>query len=134
MGTMPHERREADSVADRLRDSQSGAEPERPDAQPWPQPIQAGNWTDDNGTEWHIRGGRAQLPDRVLRRLLKRTDVRVLHAYGPRPTEVAGSEREALLERVERYFAGTAAPQSQFWLAEFRDERRHVLLVIQEAC
>ena len=131
---MPHERREADSFADRLRESQSGAEPRRANAQPFPQPIQDGIWIDDNGAEWHIRGGRAQLPDRVLRRLLKRTDVRVLHASGPRPTEVTGSELEALLERVERYFVGTAPPHSQFWVAEFRDEHRRVMLVIQEAC
>ena len=134
MGTMPHERREADSFADLVREAQSGAEPKRPNAQPWPHPIQDGHWTDDNGTEWHIRGGLAQLPDRVLRRLLKRTDVRVLHAYGPDPTEITGPEREALLERVERYFAGMAPPHSQFWSAEFRDEHRNVMLVIEEAC
>jgi hypothetical protein len=96
MGTMRHERRDADSFADSLRQSQSGAEPNRPNAQPWPQPIQDGVWTHDNGALWHIRGGRGQLPDRVLRRLLKRTDVRVLHAYGPRPAEVTGSELAAL--------------------------------------
>ena len=132
MGIMRHERRE--SLTARVRDSRTGAEPERPEAQTWPRPIHAGCWTDDDGTQWHLRGGRAQLPDRVLRRLLKRTDIRVLHAYGPNPTEVTGTDLEALLERVERYLAGAAAPTSQFWLAEFRDELRNVMLVIEEAC
>jgi hypothetical protein len=35
---------------------------------------------------------------------------------------------------VERYFAGQAPPHSAFWLAEFRDDDRHVMLVIEEAC
>jgi uncharacterized protein YbgA (DUF1722 family) len=70
----------------------------------------------------------------VLRRLLKRPELRVLHAYGLHPSEVSGAEREALLERVERYFAGEAPPHSEFWLAEFRDDDRNVMLVIEEAC
>jgi uncharacterized protein YbgA (DUF1722 family) len=70
----------------------------------------------------------------VLRRLLNRPDVRILHAYGPHPTEVSGPEREALLERVERYLAGEAPPHSAFWLAEFRDDNHHAMLVIEEAC
>jgi hypothetical protein len=40
-----------------------------------------------------------------------------------------------LLERVERYFAGETPPHSEFWLAEFRDDNHHhVMLVIEEAC
>jgi hypothetical protein len=83
MGTMRHQRQEPGSFADVVRRLRSDSEVERPNAQSWPQPIRDGHWTDDNGTDWHIRGGRAQLPYRVLLRLLKRPDLRVLHAYGP---------------------------------------------------
>jgi hypothetical protein len=134
MATMRHQRQEPESFADFVRRARSDPEAKRPGAQSWPQPIRDGHWTDDNGTHWHIRGRRGQLPQRVLRRLLKRPDLRVLHAYGPNPTEVSGLECEALLERVERYFAGEAPPHSVFWLAEFRDDNRHVMLVIEEAC
>lgn len=91
-------------------------------------------WTDEHGTQWHIRGAGPGLPRPVLRRLLRRTELRVLHAYGPHSAEVSGAEREALLDRVERYFAGDAPPHSTFLLAEFRDHDRNVMLVIEEAC
>ncbi len=130
---MGHQGQEPGSFADLDRKARSIPQEERTYAQPWPQPIRDGHWTDGNGTHWHIRGG-AGLPRVVLRRLLKRPDLRVLHAYGPHPAEVSDAEREALLERVERYFAGEASPHSEFWLAEFRDDDRHVMLVIEEAC
>jgi hypothetical protein len=131
---MRRQRQEPESFADFVRKARSDAGAQGPEAQSWPQPIRDGHWTDNNGTLWHIRGGPGQLPHRALRRLLKRRDLRVLHAYGLHPTEVSGPEREALLERVERYFAGEAPPHSEFWLAEFRDHNHHAMLVIEEAC
>jgi hypothetical protein len=134
METMGHQRQEPESFAELVRKARSTPEADRANTQPWPQPIRGGHWTDDNGTHWRIRGGRAGLPWLVLRRLLKRPNLRVLHAYGPHPAEVSGAERVALLERVERYFAGEAPPHSEFWLAEFRDDDRQIMLVIEEAC
>jgi hypothetical protein len=55
-------------------------------------------------------------------------------AYGLHPTEVDGGDRATLLERVGRYLAGEAPPRSEFALAEFRDDRRRVMLVIEESC
>jgi len=130
-----HQRQEPGSFADFVHQAPSDSAAEQPNAEPWPQPIHDGHWTDANGTQWHIRGTRGHTPQRVLlRRLLKLPDLRVLHAYGLQPTEVSGPEREALLKRVERYFAGEAPPHNEFWLAEFRDDHHHVMLVIQEAC
>src|SRR6266511_96679 len=134
MGTMRHQRQQPESFADFVRRVHSDSAADRPNAQSWPQPIHDGHWTDDNGAHWYIRGGRAQLPHRVLRRLLKRPDLRVLHAYGPHPIEVSGTERKAFLQRVERYFTGEAPPHSEFRLAEFRDDDHRVMLVIEEAC
>ena len=100
----------------------------------WPRPIREGQWVDDRGVHWHIRGRSIEPGGPPLRRLLKRTDLRVLHAYGTQPREVEGREREALLERVRRFAAGDAPPFSTFWLAEFRNEDRQVMVVIEEAC
>jgi hypothetical protein len=130
---MGRQRQKPQSFADLVHTARFIPQGKRPDAQPWPQPISDGHWTDEGGTRWHIRGG-AGRPRPVPRRLLKRPELRILHAYGPHPTEVFGAEREALLERVERYFTGESPPHSEFWLAEFRDDDRNVMLVIEEAC
>jgi hypothetical protein len=133
METMGHHRKEPESSADLVQEADSALTADRTGAQPWPQPIRDGRWTDDSGTQWRVRG-RGTQPPRALLRLLKRPDLRVLHAYGPHPTEVSGTQRQALLERVRRYLAGEAPPHSAFWLAEFRDDDHHVMLVIEEAC
>jgi hypothetical protein len=133
MEPMGRQRREDHSFADRASTARSPGVVGRANAQPWPQPIRAGHWIDDSGTDWHLRGG-GGLTHPVLRRLLKRPDLRILHAYGVRPREVSGAERAALLARVERYLAGEAPPRSEFRLAEFRDDDRHVMLVIEEDC
>jgi hypothetical protein len=117
---MRHQRQEPESFADLVRETVSAPKAEPTGAQPWPQPIREGRWTDDRGTQWHIRGRGTPSPRGLLRRLLKRPDLRVLHAYGPQPTEVSGPQQQALLQRVERYFAGEGPPHSEFWLAEFR--------------
>lgn len=100
----------------------------------WPQPISDGHWIDEDGVGWHIRGRAIEPASPALRRLLKRDGLRVLHAYGPCPREIAGREREALLERVERYAAGDSTPHSAFLLAEFRNDHGQAMLVIEEIC
>jgi hypothetical protein len=90
MGIVRHRRQKPESFAEFVGRLRSDPPEPRPDGQLWPRPIHDGHWTDDNGTDWHIRGERAaQLPHRVLRRLLKRSDLRVLHAYGLHPSEVS---------------------------------------------
>jgi hypothetical protein len=58
----------------------------------------------------------------------------VLHVYGVSPRQVAGAEREALTVQIEQFFAGAAPPMNDFAIAEFRDDQRRVLLVVQESC
>jgi hypothetical protein len=65
-----------------------------------------------------VEGGRPASHPAVLRRLLKRPGVRVLHAYGLDPTGDSGSERDALVERLAKCLAGEASPHSVFWTAE----------------
>jgi hypothetical protein len=106
---------------------------QQPTSQPWPLPIREGRWV-HGGDSWHRRGRPITVLGPPLRRLLKRQDLRVLHCYGPHPSEVDGRERAALLERVERYFAGEAPPHSAFALAEFRNAAGQAMLVIEEMC
>jgi hypothetical protein len=103
-----------------------------PDAGVWPSPIRDGEWFDGTGRRWHLR-----VPDldlRQARRLLTRPDARALHCYGMHPTLVSGAELEALLAGVDGFFQGRAPQRSEFWLAEFRDDERATMLVIEEGC
>lgn len=99
---------------------------------PWRTPIRDREWTDGDGTTWHMRG--SPIGDREFRRLLKRDGVRVLHVYGLEPTELSGTELDALRLRIDEFFKGDAPPMSDFVLGDFRDSERHVLVVVQESC
>ena len=131
---MARQPEDSESFADLIRAANSSVSDREHAAEAWPRPIRDGQWIDDCGIHWHIRGGGIEPTGPALRRLLKRTDLRVLHAYGAHPREVSGREREALLERVGRFAAGDAPPHSAFWLAEFRNGDRQVMLIIEEAC
>ena len=103
-----------------------------PDAGSWPSPMTDRQWFDDGGKCWHMRGG--PLDSKRARRIMVQPDVRVLHCYGVHPKEVSEAERQALLVRVDKFFEGHAPPLSPFDLAEFRDEDRAVMLVVEEGC
>lgn len=98
----------------------------------WPQPINDREWWDLVGDRWHMRGD--ELDPKRTRRLLKRSDVHVLHCYGTHPTVVTGSERAKLLAQIEEFFDGGAPPMSDFRLAEFRNDEGAAMLVVQESC
>lgn len=103
-----------------------------PDAGTWPSPMADRQWLDDAGKSWQMRGD--ALDAKRTRRLVAQPDVRVLHCYGMHPHEVSGAERQALVARVEQFFDGGAPPMSTFDLAEFSDEDRAVMLVVEESC
>lgn len=98
----------------------------------WPTPIRDREWVDESGTTWRMRG--PAMGQRELRRLLKREGVRVLHVYGLEPVELSGTDLDALVRRIEAFFAGDAPPMSEFVLGDFRDAERHVMVVVQESC
>ena len=79
-----------------------------------------------------MRGG--PLDVKQARRLVKRPDVHVVRAYELNVAEVRGAERDALLARVEEFFAGNAPPYSEFELGDFRDQNHRVTLMVQESC
>lgn len=103
-----------------------------PDAGTWPSPMRDRQWTDGAGVIWHMRG--ARLDHRGVRRVMALPDLRVLHCYGMHPREVSGEERNELFDRLEQFFAGLAPPMSTFDVAEFRDDDRAVMLVVEESC
>lgn len=74
------------------------------------------------------------LDERAVRRLLKRSDIRVLHAHGPEPREVSDTGLDSLLARLDKFFAGQAPMMSDFRVADFRDADRHVMVVVEESC
>jgi hypothetical protein len=65
---------------------------------------------------------------------MKRPDVHVVRAYGLKVDEVRGAERDALLARVDEFFAGNAPPHSEFELGDFRYQNHRVVLMVQERC
>jgi hypothetical protein len=106
------------------------------DAIPWPSAIIPGRWVDAGGTSWRLRGG--DVPEKRVEHLLRSPDVAVLHFYGTdAPTEVAVPDREELWQRVRPYHRGTVqepGDHTSFAVAEFKDDRRRYMLVIEESC
>jgi hypothetical protein len=45
-----------------------------------------------------------------------------------------GPERDALIDRIEQFFVGTTPPMTDFAIAEFRNDVRQAMLVVQESC
>jgi hypothetical protein len=98
----------------------------------WPTPIRDKNWIDRQGNRWRMRGG--LLTAKQARRLFRRPDVAVLHVYGLDPRQVTGPERDALIDRIDQFFADAAPPMTNFAVAEFRNDQRQAMLVVQESC
>lgn len=100
--------------------------------QMWPSPIRDGEWLDAEGVRWRIRGH--PIGERETRRLLKRPELRVLHVFGEQPREVTGSDLARVLQDLATFHRGEASPYADFCVAEFRDEERRPLLVVEESC
>jgi hypothetical protein len=71
--------------------------------------------------------------------LLGSPEVRVLLFYGPdAPTEVSPGDRGALWHRMRPYLresvGGAPGDFTDFRVAEFKDDQRRSLLVIEESC
>ena len=119
----------ADGVAAKVTQSSTG-----PGGQSyvWPRPVYDGAWVDTDGTAWRMRG--SALDAKQARRLMRRSDVRVVLAYSLDVDEVLGAERQELLARVEQFLQGNAPAYSRFELGDFRDPDHRVMLMIQESC
>jgi hypothetical protein len=89
-------------------------------------------WIDPHGTAWRMRG--SPLDAKQARRLMRRSDVHVVLAYGMEVAEVLGADRDVLLARVEDFLAGKASAHSEFELGDFRDQDHRTVLMVQESC
>lgn len=98
----------------------------------WARPMRDGTWTDPDGVCWRRRGG--PLEPKAARRLIRRPEIQVVHAYGAQPRVVDGAEAADLLARVQQFLDGDSDPYSAFTLGEFRDDARRVLLIVEELC
>ena len=105
-----------------------------PSQQPgaWPQPVRDGVWTAPDGTVWRLRHNAGL---RRIARLVASPDVRVLLAYGPdEPTEVPPADRADLWASALPHLEGRGADHTSYLVAEFRDEQRRVLVIVEESC
>ncbi len=75
-----------------------------PEGGEWPTPVYDGSLIEDDGTLWRMRG--SALGDKAARKMLRRTDVRVVHAYGLNVVEVHGATKEQLLADVWEFLRG----------------------------
>jgi hypothetical protein len=89
-------------------------------------------WIDAQGTAWRMRG--SPLDEKQARRLMRRSDVHVVLAYGMEVAEIRGADRDVLLARVEDFLAGIAPAHSEFELGDFRDQDHRTVLMVQESC
>ena len=112
------------------------ANPE-PAGQPveWYQPVRSGQYTDESGVRWHLRGG--ELTWKGIERLIRDPQVRVLHAYQNDIRDVTPEHRDEFMAMIRPYLDGervVADDQTDFGAGEFRDDERRSLLVIEETC
>lgn len=98
----------------------------------WPRPVYDRGWVDPDGITWRMRG--KALGSKAARRLMRRPNVRVVHAYGLDVVQIDGEVKDALLARVLEYLHGDAPPHSVFEMGDFRDQEHRVMLVVQESC
>jgi len=98
-----------------------------------PRPLRHRTWTDEHGVAWRRRGQGTLTPTQA-RRLLARTDVKVMHVYDGAVHEHVGADRSGLVAEVEQYWDGHADPMATFDIGEFRDDDHRVMVMIVEGC
>jgi len=103
---------------------------------PWPRPIRERAWTDADGVRWIRRG--SSIAGNDIRRLLLDASIPVLLCYSLEPRIVPPVERAELWDRIRPYVTGRlrddATDHTSFDTAEFRDDERRSMLIIEESC
>lgn len=97
-----------------------------------PRLLRDREWTDPDGTRWHMRG--SQLDPKQARRLLRRDGIRVLLVNSPDPELVSEGDLADHRVRLEEFWSGRAQPMADFVVRDFRNEEHDVLVVIQQSC
>jgi hypothetical protein len=103
----------------------------------WRQPIADGEFTDEAGVWWGLRGD-GSLPWKRVEQLLKDPEVRVLRFYANAASDVLPADRESFSTEIRPYLTGKivreAGDFTDFFAGEFKDEQHHHLLVVEESC
>jgi hypothetical protein len=112
------------------------ANPE-PAGQPigWYQPLRSGQYTDESGVHWQMRGG--ELSWKRIERLIHDPQVRVLHVDQNEIRDVNPEHREGFMAMIRPYLDGErviADDYTDFRAGEFKDDQRRSLLVVEEMC
>jgi len=135
-GRVPKKQKHHQSFSDLVDEVKRAVGPRGRQAIPSPRPISHGEWTDNDGVLWHRRGG--VIAGNKIKRLLLNPAVPVLLCYGTEPRLVAAHERRDLWDRMQPYVTGRGSEHTDdftsFDAAEFRDDQRRSMLVIEESC
>jgi hypothetical protein len=112
------------------------ANPE-PAGQPieWYQPVRSGEYMDESGVRWRMRGG--ELPWKRIERLIHDPRVRVLHADQNEIRDVSTEQGEEFMAMIRPYLNGksvAADDYTDFRAGEFKDDQGRSLLMVEEAC
>ncbi|GAA0950618.1 hypothetical protein GCM10009554_50820 [Kribbella koreensis] len=104
----------------------------------WSQPVLDGEFTDEHGVWWQLRGGDALMPWKRVQQLLGDPEVRVLRVYANEARDVLPEERESFAAEIRPYLTDTvvrtAGDYTDFLAGEFKDEHHNHLLVVEESC
>ena len=97
------------------------------------QPIRSGEYTDEAGVLWRMRGG--ELSWARIARLIRDPQVRVVHVYLNDVREVAPETREDFLSTIRPYVDGPAPDDhTDFTAAEFKDGNHSSMILVEETC
>ncbi|MFI5711177.1 hypothetical protein [Kribbella sp. NPDC051620] len=115
----------------------SGSGPSEPSVA-WSQPVVDGEFTDEHGVWWQLRGGDELMPWKRVQQLLRDPEVRVLRFYANEARDVLPEERESFAAEIKPYLTSEivrpAGDCTDFLAGEFKDEHHNHLLVVEQSC
>jgi hypothetical protein len=102
----------------------------------WYQPVTSGEYTDETGARWQLRG--RELAWKRIERLIHDPRVRVLHAYQNEIHDVTLEHRDEFMAMIRPYLDGKRGAAmddyTDFLAGEFKNDQRRSLLVVEETC
>ncbi|WP_328330367.1 hypothetical protein OHA70_08550 [Kribbella sp. NBC_00382] len=103
----------------------------------WSQPVVDGEFTDEGGVRWQLRGD-GSMPWKRVEQLLKDPEVRVLRVYANEASDVLPADRESFSAEIKPYLTGKVLREAGDWTdflaGEFKDEQHNHLLVVEQSC
>jgi hypothetical protein len=97
------------------------------------QPLASGEYADAAGVLWRIRRG--ELSWTRIARSVRDPQISVVHVYLNEVRTIAPEDREAFLQKIRPYVAGPVPDDNtDFEVAEFRDDYRRSMILVEETC